>query len=121
VIGLIGCFGGFCLHLLIGCLYQWGIVSVYVTSYFRTLDSTVTLEKNAIAFPLMMLSIGITMKLGLKLAEHIHPLIVMTTAMLLQCLFIFVSSFALNMVLFIAIYGVFFGLASGLNFMLTVY
>ena len=33
--GLMGCIGGFMIHLVIGSLYQWGLISPYITSYFK--------------------------------------------------------------------------------------
>jgi hypothetical protein len=56
------------MHLVIGSLYQWGIINIYITSYHKISDNSVTLEGNAIAFPIMMLCIGITMRLGLFFA-----------------------------------------------------
>jgi hypothetical protein len=121
VLGILGCFGGLFIHLVIGSLYQWGIVNLYITSYYRTLDPAVTLESNAIVFPVIMLCIGLTMRLGLWLTEIcIHPIIVMSCVVVLQALFVFVSSFLHSMGSFIVIYGVLFGLASGFNFMIPV-
>lgn len=118
--GLIGCFGGMFIHLIIGSLYQWGIINIYITSYYRTIDSNVTLESNAIAFPVMMLCIGLTMRLGLFLAQCTHPLILMAFVVIAQALFIFVSSYATAIGTFIVLYGVMFGLCSGLNFMVPL-
>ena len=33
--GFMGCIGGFMIHLVIGSLYQWGLVNPYITSYFK--------------------------------------------------------------------------------------
>lgn len=118
--GLLGCFGGMFIHLIIGSLYQWGIINIYITSYYRTLDPAVTLESNAVAFPVMMLCIGITMRLGLFLAQHTHPLIIMASVVVGQAGFIFASSFAPNIGSFIVLYGVMFGLFSGFNFMVPL-
>jgi hypothetical protein len=37
-IGVIGCFGAMFTHLIVGSLYQWGIINVYVTSYYHLRD-----------------------------------------------------------------------------------
>jgi len=42
-IGILACIGGLIIHLIIGSLYQWGIINIYVTSYYKTLDYSVTL------------------------------------------------------------------------------
>lgn len=120
VLGAMGCFGGMLIHLVIGSLYQWGIINIYITSYYRTLDPEVTLEKNAIAFPIMMICYGFTMRLGLLLAECLHPIFSMATVVLMQAAVIFSSSYLTEMEGFIAIYGIVFGLLSGLNFMVPI-
>jgi hypothetical protein len=94
VFGILGCFGGMFIHLVIGSLYQWGIVNLYITSFYRTSDPSVSLENNAIAFPVMMLCIGFTMRIGLYITEiGVQPLIVMSCVVLLQSAFVFISSF----------------------------
>lgn len=120
VFGLLGCVGGFLIHLVIGSLYQWGIINIYITSFYRIKDPTVTLESNAIAFPIMMFCIGLTMRLGLFFAYYTHPLISLTVNVGLQALFMFCSSYVENIIAFVALYGVLFGLASGLNFMIPI-
>jgi hypothetical protein len=34
---IIGIFGGLFIQLVVGSVYQWGIINIYVTSYYRTL------------------------------------------------------------------------------------
>lgn len=67
ILGIVGVFGGMLIHLVIGSLYQWGIINIYITSYHKTMDSSVTLENNVVAFPIMMLCIGLTMRLGIMI------------------------------------------------------
>jgi hypothetical protein len=120
-LGIIGCFGGTFIHFIIGSLYQWGIVNLYITSYFKRFDSSVTLENNAIAFPAMMLCLGLTMRFGLLFIEiGIHPTIVLSITVALQACFVFGSSFVTSMGSFVALYGVLFGLGSGINFMIPI-
>lgn len=90
--GVIACIGGLIFHLIIGALYQWGIINIYVTSYYKLSDPSVTLESSAIAFPLMQLSIGLTMRLGIYLADLTHPIIVQITSVLLASASVFVAS-----------------------------
>lgn len=42
LIGIIGCIGGLFIQLVIGALYQWGIISLYITSYYRLTDDSIT-------------------------------------------------------------------------------
>jgi hypothetical protein len=68
----------------------------------------------------MMLFIGVTMMLCLYLAEISHPLIVMGISIVIQSALMFSSSYAPNMGSFIVIYGVLFGLFSGIIFMIPI-
>jgi hypothetical protein len=67
-----------------------------------------------------MFSIGITMKFGLTLAELTHPLIVLASTVTMQSILTFLSSYIQNMSGFILVYGVIFGLFSGINFMIPI-
>jgi hypothetical protein len=53
---------------VLGSIFQWGIINVYVTSYYKLTDHSLTLEANSIAFPLMMLGISLTITPGIYLA-----------------------------------------------------
>lgn len=33
--GISSVIGGFILHLVIGCFHLWGVINIYVTSYYR--------------------------------------------------------------------------------------
>lgn len=121
LIGLIGCFGGMLVQLVIGSMYQWGIINLYVTSYYRlTNDHSLTLESTAIAFPLLFIMIGTMMRLGIYLSSISHPLIVLIVCETLKAGSMFTASFMPNITLFIVFYGVIFGLASGICFMLPM-
>ena len=63
-----GCLGGLFSHFVIGSVFQWGIINVYVTSYYKLTNTSLTLEANSIAFPLMMLGISLTITPGIILA-----------------------------------------------------
>lgn len=68
----------------------------------------------------MMLCIGLTMRLGIFIISKIHTLILLTIVVVCQSGLIFASSYLVTMTAFIIIYGVLFGLVSGLNFMLPI-
>lgn len=42
-LGILGCVGGMFIQLVIGSLYQWGIVNIYLTSYFHLSEIDLTL------------------------------------------------------------------------------
>lgn len=109
-----------CIHLIIGFLYQWGIINIYITSYYKILDPTVTIENNVIAFPIMMLCIGLTMRLGIMLADLTSPILTIGVSVICQATLIFSSSYVPTIGGFIGLYGVIFGFFSGINFMVPI-
>ena len=119
-IGVLGCIGGLIIHLVIGSLYQWGIINIYVTSYYKTLDPSITLEANAIAFPLMQFSYGLTMRLGISLSEATHPITVLLVTAICYSVTVFAASFVSSMWFFLSLYGMLFGLLVGVAFMIPV-
>jgi hypothetical protein len=116
----LGIFGGLLIQLVVGSVYQWGIVNIYITSYFRTIDSSVSLEGNAIIFPIIMLMTGPTLRLGLYLAEKSHPILVLGINHILLALVVFISSYVKSMLLFAVFYGFLFGLLSGVSYMIPL-
>ena len=60
------------------------------------------------------------MRLGIFLAESLHPIVVMGSVIVMQAVTIFASSYLTSMGGFIVLYGVIFGLLSGLNFMVPI-
>lgn len=79
-----------------------------------------TLEQTSIFTPLVMISVGLTMSLGLYLAKVTHPLIVLVISQVLQALTIFVSSYMTNFWPFVVFYGVIFGIVAGFGFMIPM-
>lgn len=94
--GLLGCAGGLIIHLILGSVYQWGIINVYITSYFALSGSTSDITVTGIVAPLMMFCIGLTMKLGNILSTKIGlPVLTAITTPIMAAL-VFASSFVTN-------------------------
>lgn len=68
ILGLLGCLGGLLIHLIVGAPYQWGSINVYMTSYFKVREPELTLESNAVVFPVMFVSCGLGIEAGVLLA-----------------------------------------------------
>lgn len=83
-------------------------------------DSSITLEQTSISVPLIMISVGLTMSLGLHLAKKTHPLIILLISQVLQAVTIFASSYMTNFWLFVLFYGIIFGIVAGLGFMIPM-
>lgn len=91
--GILGCIGGMFLHLVVGSVYQWGIINVYITSYYHIISTPQSLTTNAIVFPIMMLSIGLTMKLGNYVASKIGTPIMTIMLSIIMSGLVFASSY----------------------------
>lgn len=53
--GVVSIIGGFFIALVIGATYLWGIISIYITSYYRLVDDpTLESEITAMVFPFMI-------------------------------------------------------------------
>lgn len=53
--GIISILGGFLIALVIGTTYLWGIISIYITSFYRLVDNpTLESEVTAMVFPFMI-------------------------------------------------------------------
>lgn len=57
-----GLFGGFLIHLVVGAIYRWNMITGYIGLYYGTSNET------PVGAPLVMLCAGITMRLGFKLS-----------------------------------------------------
>jgi hypothetical protein len=60
-----GLLGAFMIHLIVGAIYRWNMITDYVGMFYGT--DTIT----PIGAPLSMLCAGLTMRLGAKLSEGI--------------------------------------------------
>ena len=108
------------IQLVVGSLYQWGIINIYVTSYYRLSDPNVNLEDNAVAFPAMYVTIGLTMRLGIYLSEVLHPILVSSVCVLVMSACMLICSYIETMAGFIPVYGILFGVFAGMTFMVPI-
>ena len=82
------------IHLVIGSLYQWGLLNPYYTSYFITLgNNNLTTKDMVFVFPLMMFSIGTTMWIGLVYGARIKYSNICIATFSIGSLCVFISSF----------------------------
>lgn len=81
------------IHLIIGAYFQWGFINVYVTSYYKITEPSLTLESNGIVFPLMQLCIAPTMKAGTLLANKFGAFPTLVVIEILIAGVVFASSY----------------------------
>lgn len=118
--GLRVVFGGILIHFVLGTFYLWGGISVYVASYLRLYSDEVDIDLVKMVFPLMFVAINSTMSLGVKTAAKIgHKLMCVLTIICVSAAPVIVS-FVTNYVIFIIIYTVMIGLASGMVYMTPI-
>lgn len=94
-----GCLGGLMIHLVIGSLYQWGLLNPYMTSYFY-LEGYIdlTTKHMSFVFPLMMFCIGLTMWVGVVYGEKIGFSNICLITFTIGSICVFISSFFTNLI-----------------------
>lgn len=58
---------------MLGIVPTWGNIVVYVTSYFRIFDESITLASTFIVFPLTLSMAALAMQLGAVMLDYVHP------------------------------------------------
>lgn len=82
------------MHLVIGSVYQWGIINVYITSYFSYLEGREqSLTVNGAVFPAMMMCMGLGMKIGNYFSQLIGISLLMTILSIVMATLVFGSSY----------------------------
>lgn len=72
-----GLLGAFTIHLIVGAIYRWNMITEYVSIYYETVWIT------PIGAPLAMFCAGLTMRLGAKISDMVGSRWVLTAAMML--------------------------------------
>ena len=63
VTAICGLLGAFFIHLIVGAIYRWNMITGYIGLYYDTIYQA------PIGAPLVMLCAGLTMRLGFKLSN----------------------------------------------------
>ncbi|EAR99450.2 oxalate/formate antiporter (macronuclear) [Tetrahymena thermophila SB210] len=121
--GLLTVFGGFTVHLVIGAVFMWGTLNVYITSYFRQLnDEGLALSVGGAIFPVMMLSVATGMPLGIKAVQLFGSARYYVMAASIICSFlVFISSYCTYFWQYVLVFGILFGLFSGTIYFIPIY
>ena len=86
ITAILGLSGAFCLHLIVGAIYRWNMITDYVSLQYN-ID-----KQTPIGAPLSMLCVGITMRLGYKLSIKFGSKIILWTGLILATLSTIISS-----------------------------
>ena len=109
--------GGIILHLCLGSIYIWGNISVYVTSYLRHYDDSLTLEDTFIILPIILVMINIILYFGSYLTLRFSPKLTWILGMSLFVGGTFASSFTTDFPTFAMCYGGVTGTGMGFIYM----
>lgn len=113
-------FGGALIHLVIGTFYLWGAISLYVASWLRSYDDSISIDLVKSIFPFMMLTINVMPSFGIKLAEKIGFKVSLTINIIIYSLAVFLCSFITNFWGFFVVYAFVGGVSNGLIYMVPV-
>jgi hypothetical protein len=117
--GILAMAGGVAYHIILGCLYMYGGISIYLASYYRQFDSTVTTRFLMGFLPLRGLMVIFCIPYGGHLTRQYGPRF--TTLIgggtIIVCMFTLI--FVTNKYLFLLFYSSAFGFST-LNFMAPI-
>lgn len=105
---------------ILGLAPSWGSIAVYITSYLRSYDHTVTLNTTFLVNALTILTAGLSMEVGAILLNKINSKLHCVLATSVLFLSIYLSSLVQNSNMFIFLYSVCFGFGFGMVYMLTL-
>ena len=71
--GVLVLIGGFSLHLVLGAMYLWGAISVYITSYLRLRNTDFTIDHMFFILPLLITFTSVFSSVGPYLLKFIKP------------------------------------------------
>lgn len=114
-------FSGFCLHLLLACLFLWGDLMIYIFSYLRQYDPNVSLMSLSWVFPLTYLLYQIVMTNTEYLIEKFQIIKLEFAGVACFTITLFLSSMTQNSVLFSFIFIIGLGFSLGLLNILPIF
>lgn len=118
--GIMCLFGGFCIHLFLGCLYLFGNIQVYITSYLHIYDPSVTLNSTLIIAPTLTLCQGLTVFFGPYLLNYIGPRWIILFGCSVCLGGLLASSYVTSLPAFVILYGVYYGLGLGVVYLVPL-
>jgi hypothetical protein len=118
--GLVSIFGGFCIALVIGAIYLWGIISGYITSYFRIFDPSLTRDQVSLVFPFMFIGQATAMPIGVKVMKIFNARICCACTCIVMSIVFYASSFLTSFYSFALVYGMLGGFLIGFLYMVPV-
>lgn len=105
---------------MLGLVPTWGNIVMYVTSYLRIFDPSITMSSTFLVFP-MTLSIGaLSMQLGSVMLDYVHPKLHLFAGGFIYCTAIALSAYMHDFYLFLFFYAILAGVGYGIIYMLPL-
>ena len=106
--------GGFCIHTVLGTLYLWGNVTIYVTAYLRKFEKEVTYNDTLIVYAIAIGVQGSFMTIGGIIESRLGARCCCLIGGYILVLGIFLSSLVNSLSQLIMTNGVLFGMGVGI-------
>lgn len=65
--------GAFSLHLVLGAMYLWGSINIYIASYLHWRDNSITLDNLFFTLPILLSATSFFSSLGPFLLQYLKP------------------------------------------------
>jgi hypothetical protein len=99
--GVLCLIGAFCLNLFLGCIYLWGNISIYITSYLnKHNEGGMSLNDTFVVYPVLVCSLAGFIWTGPFLLNYFNPQLIISTAGFLGLLGLFLSSYTTDLTAF---------------------
>ena len=108
--------GGFLIHLVMGTVYTWGSMTIYLTSYLRVYDESVTYNNSIVIYACTIAGQAALMFLGGHLELRVGPRVAASLGSIFLVGAPLISSRVTSYPLMIFTYGVLFGFGGGLTY-----
>ena len=108
---------GTLMHLYLGCVYLWGNVTVYITSYLHKSNESITLDDTSIVFVVQVSAQALWLPIAPFLLLYLPIWAWWLIGGVIAIGSVFASSFVTSFPLFVILYGFFFGVGIGFSYM----
>lgn len=113
-------FSGFSLHILLGSLFFWGDLMIYIYSYLRQYDPNISLMSISMIFPFTYLLFQIVMTQTEYFANKYSLMKLASFGLLIFLGSLFLASMTQTFIIFALIYVIGIGFSLGLLYMLPI-
>jgi hypothetical protein len=120
--GVLLIIGGMLVYLVVGCFYLFSNLSVYVLSYMYQFDKNVSYEFAFYVDTAMKIVINPGYFLGITMLQkfNVNPKLIIMLGGALAITGVLISSITKTLLNFVIFYGLFFGLGSGIIYLVPV-